>query len=544
MHLQKRLFVLLTIMLSLLIVAAGRVAYAAVYTPYAQEEDNVVASAVNATELLVFEVNRDVVLSDRGFPRDHPPKDAANGNWTSPINYAEGTLYYRIQIRNQPKPQDMQLQFCVWQDSFNLENCGDKAKLRGTAGTVVTWSEPVASMWKLNGRSIDWTRARQRYALAIKNKSGRPVSPANGWNWNGENTSDWFPFDIRFTVVVVAKGATFSGWQNYGGSGGGGGNPPTPTPAPTNTPVPPPPSGEGTIYLSSSSNGTVSGVNFSDEDILGHDLATGRWWKLFDGSDVGITRDINGFTFLNDGSLLFTLNAPTNVADVGLVDDSDIVRFIPSALGDTTSGRFTLYFDGSDVELSTNGEDLDAISVLPDGSLLLSVLGAMRAGGVLAKDEDVVRFIPTALGANTAGQWELYFDGSAVGLTKGSEDIWSAFFDAAKNDLYLSTQQSFSVANLSGRGEDIFVCNLTKRGADTTCLFRPFWAGAAHGFQGEQIDGMFIGAGPQVAVNVASEPEDEALIDVSEFADDDVMEDENGEELEVVSTVYLPIMMR
>ncbi len=24
-----------------------------------------------------------------------------------------------------------------------------------------------------------------------------------------------FPIDIRFTVVVVAPGATFSGWQNY-----------------------------------------------------------------------------------------------------------------------------------------------------------------------------------------------------------------------------------------------------------------------------------------------------------------------------------------
>ena len=70
-------------------------------------------------------------------------------------------------------------------------------------------------------------------------------------------------------------------------------------PTPTNTPVPPtptptPPPGGDVIYVSSSTDGTAGGVSFADEDILSYD--TGRSWSMvFDGSDVGVTVDLNAF---------------------------------------------------------------------------------------------------------------------------------------------------------------------------------------------------------------------------------------------------------
>jgi hypothetical protein len=41
------------------------------------------------------------------------------------------------------------------------------------------------------------------------------VSDNNNWNWAGENPDEWYPLDLRFTVVVVAKGSTFSGWDYW-----------------------------------------------------------------------------------------------------------------------------------------------------------------------------------------------------------------------------------------------------------------------------------------------------------------------------------------
>lgn len=166
-------------------------------------------------ELLVFDLNRPITTADRGFPRNDPPRAEANGDWTQPINFADGTLHIRVEVHSQPQPQAMRLQFCIWQDSFKLESCAPLNDVSGTAGTVVTWSKPVAELWMKGNTPIDWTRPRQRYAFAIKNSNNKPVSDYNGWNWNGENPNHWYPLDARLTVVVVAKDQIFSGWQNY-----------------------------------------------------------------------------------------------------------------------------------------------------------------------------------------------------------------------------------------------------------------------------------------------------------------------------------------
>lgn len=165
-------------------------------------------------EMLVFDWNKEVTEAQSGFPWDKPP--LANGNWITPINYAEGTFYLRAEVRSIPVNQDdMKVQFCIWQDSSRLENCTRTVDVPGRAGTVVEWSVGVQNLWKKNGVIIDWSRARHRNGFAIKNGAGDPVSDYSGWNWNGENPEHWYPMNARFTVVVVAKGQTFSGWDTY-----------------------------------------------------------------------------------------------------------------------------------------------------------------------------------------------------------------------------------------------------------------------------------------------------------------------------------------
>jgi hypothetical protein len=48
-------------------------------------------------ELLVYDWNRPVTTSQSGFPRT-PPREAANGDWTAPVNFADGVLYFRVEI--------------------------------------------------------------------------------------------------------------------------------------------------------------------------------------------------------------------------------------------------------------------------------------------------------------------------------------------------------------------------------------------------------------------------------------------------------------
>jgi hypothetical protein len=171
------------------------------------------ASAPN--NLLVFDWNTPITQAERGFPKNEPPLASANGNWVTPINYAKGTLYVRAEIHSQPVVQTNRFQFCIWQYELTLETCTSAQTVQGTPGNIVTWSQSIQSMWKLDGNPIDWANPRQRYAIAIKNAAGLPVSNFNGWNWNGENPAQWYPLDMRFTVVVVPAGGTFSGWGNF-----------------------------------------------------------------------------------------------------------------------------------------------------------------------------------------------------------------------------------------------------------------------------------------------------------------------------------------
>ncbi|VAW33102.1 VgrG protein [hydrothermal vent metagenome] len=280
----------------------------------------------------------------------------------------------------------------------------------------------------------------------------------------------------------------------------------TPLPTATNTPLPPtptatasptpPPAGDK-IYVSSSSGGNVGGVSFADEDILIFDLNTAVWSKIFDGSDVGLsgsgTRDVDAFHFLDDGSILLSLVGATTIPDVGFVDDSDIVRFIPTLLGTTTAGSFELYFDGSDVGLTRSGEDVDSIFVTASGDLLISTAGSFSVSGTSGRDEDIIRFTPTSLGAATSGSWSLEFDGSDVGLSSSSsEDVWGVWLDETNGDIYLTTRGTFSVSGVAGDGADIFTCGSPTTGGSTACTFSLFWDGSLDGFGGEAMDGLFV----------------------------------------------------
>ena len=181
-------------------------------TPTSTATPTVTPTLPPGEEMLVFDWNRPVTIADSGFAIDNPP--LANGDWTKPINFAEGTLYFRAEIKeNQPVVQDdMRLGFCFWQG--DAENCAG-AKVPGKKGTVVTWSRPVKELFMVEGHAVNWSLPRARNGFAVRNGKNDPVSDKQGWNWSGEEPDDWYPLDVRFTVVVVEKGAGFSGWENY-----------------------------------------------------------------------------------------------------------------------------------------------------------------------------------------------------------------------------------------------------------------------------------------------------------------------------------------
>jgi subtilisin family serine protease len=233
--------------------------------------------------------------------------------------------------------------------------------------------------------------------------------------------------------------------------------------------------GGAQLYLTFKDSAVIPGVGtVQDEDIVAYDVVAGTWSWIFDGSDVGLGAfEIDGLAVLPGGDFLLSFTVAGTIAGIS-TDDSDILRFTPTSLGSTTAGTFSMYFDGSDVGLSTDAEDVDAIALTSTGNLLLSTAGSFTVTGLSGQDEDLIQFSATSLGNVTAGSFSMYFDGSDVGLaTTADEDVDGAGLDSAGNIL-LSTLGPFSVTGVSGDDEDVLEFAPTSLGSTTAGTYSMF----------------------------------------------------------------------
>lgn len=220
--------------------------------------------------------------------------------------------------------------------------------------------------------------------------------------------------------------------------------------------VPPAPA---KLYVSPTAAGMVGGIDARPEDVLSFDLVTGTWSMHFDGGDVGLDKALSAFSQMTNGDLLLVFKANATLPGVGAVTPWDVVRFTPTSLGDNTAGTFSWYVDGSDVGLTTAAEKIDALDILPDGRVLVSTDGSLSVpkpggGAIKAQDEDLAAFTPTTTGADTAGTWALYFDGTAVPGLK-AEDVGGAAVDAPSGYLYVAITNAFNIGGVSGDARDI-----------------------------------------------------------------------------------------
>ena len=259
--------------------------------------------------------------------------------------------------------------------------------------------------------------------------------------------------------------------------------------------------GDPIWYVSFTTNTSVPGVGtVADEDVVSYDPVTGTWAHYFDGSDVGMGgSDINALHVRGDGSILMSFNQASSVSglsggpDGTIVDDSDVVLFtFTGAPGSNTAGTFTFHLDGSDVGLTTNGEDIDGLHEFANGDLAVSSTGRMIATGVDVRDEDVSTFSGTG-GAATSGSFTPLFDGSDVGFAgSGADDIDSVSFSAGGEFLF-STVGTYIGASSTGADEDISRFTGTLGAATSGTASLELVLGALGIAAGEDVDGMSFG---------------------------------------------------
>ncbi|MCB0183593.1 MAG: hypothetical protein KDE31_04985, partial [Caldilineaceae bacterium] len=260
------------------------------------------------------------------------------------------------------------------------------------------------------------------------------------------------------------------------------------------TPPPPPPS-TTQLYLTLAGNVTLPGISgtVTNDDIVSFDGT--NYSMVFDASDVlpaNVTNgaSVNGFELVNDTTVLLSFSSGVNISGIaGTVDDSDIVQFT-GTLGDNTAGTFSMYFDGSDVSLTTAAEAINAFDLLSDGSLVISTAAGVSVPGISGSTtgSDLFRCSGGTRGPTTSCTWSWYFDGSDVQLGVGGfgsalAEVINGVGVASNGDIYLSTLGNFNVGVISGNNRDVFVCTAPTTGSATACTYSPtlYFNGSAHG---------------------------------------------------------------
>ncbi len=177
---------------------------------------------------------------------------------------------------------------------------------------------------------------------------------------------------------------------------------------------------------------SVDGISFQSGDVLAwseFDMVTAtyeKWNMLLDLSDLGVKGNLTNLAgaWRNSDFLLVGFAANVTLPGVAVVvKPADVVMFDPSQVGPNTTGTFQLWWRGSDHQLTTTAEKLDAIDWPSWGgatTLFASTTGTAavtKSGGGTLKlpDEDIGLWGPQNV-------WVNYFDHSAV-AGMGAEDV-------------------------------------------------------------------------------------------------------------------------
>ena len=132
----------------------------------------------------------------------------------------------------------------------------------------------------------------------------------------------------------------------------------------------------------------------------------------------------------------------------------------------------------------------------PSAICCFTAAGSIPGIAGTTDDSDIVKFTATSLGSTTAGSFEMYFDGSDVGLNTSSENV-DAVELLAGGDLLISTNGNFSTGGVSALDEDLVRFVRTSLGATTAGAWSLYFDGSDVGLasaSSEDVDAVALDA--------------------------------------------------
>jgi hypothetical protein len=123
-----------------------------------------------------------------------PPRAGTPANWSSPVDYAHGTSYVRLEVLSKPSTKKTLYNICFEGTSGY---CCMGYSPPYTAPGVINFSGSFPSFY--NYSTVDWSKGLHQMALIIKDENGNKV----------QGDAAFYPTKIHVTITVVAPGSTY-----------------------------------------------------------------------------------------------------------------------------------------------------------------------------------------------------------------------------------------------------------------------------------------------------------------------------------------------
>ncbi len=245
------------------------------------------------------------------------------------------------------------------------------------------------------------------------------------------------------------------------------------------------------LLISATKTVTLGGLTFDDDDLVVYDTDTETATLFFDGSAFfGHNENIDGVAYLDDDSIVLSTKSSAQIGSLSF-NDEDIVRI---DLTSPTTGTASLYFDGS--EYFDKNEDIDAVTVLSNGNILLSTKNRATIGDLTFYKDDLVVFDPTS------GTASLFFDGSEFFGGDGWDHDGKNNIDAVSvidsDTIVISTAKRARIGDFIFNDEDLIRIDLSSptEGIATMYFDGSEHFDAAHRADIDAVAIAFVGGGP------------------------------------------------
>ena len=168
----------------------------------------------NLNQIVLLDVTHMHSTASKAFS-SFPIPSGFPENLVSPIDYAHGTVYQRVQVITKPTNKAVQYQQCMFQDAIDASKqvCTTASKLQFTGTGTYYSSQSMTSLFNYAG--IQWDRHLLLQELLVKDGRGWPVDDRYGFlgTWIGSpDFSLYYPMKVRYTYIIVAPGGGQPVW--------------------------------------------------------------------------------------------------------------------------------------------------------------------------------------------------------------------------------------------------------------------------------------------------------------------------------------------